>query len=48
VQSDRPVDNVGEVKVDNVVAGDDIGIYVNEEVSPGLKQLLLAFEAVDL
>ena len=42
------IDDVGEIEVHYVVPSDDIGVDLNEEVPPGLQQLLLAPKAVHL
>lgn len=48
VEGRGSVDDVGEIEVDYVVPSDDIGVNLDEEVSPGLQKLLFTPEAVHL
>ena len=48
VEGRRSIDDVGEIKVHYVVPSDNVGVDLDEEVSPGLQELLLAPEAVNL
>jgi len=48
MQSYRTINDVREVKIHYVVASDNIRVNFDQEISPGLEECLLIFEAVDL
>ena len=48
MQGRRPINDVRKVKVHYVVASDNVGVDLDEEVSPGLEELLLIAETVYL
>ena len=48
MQGRRPINDVRKVKVHYVVASDNVGVDLDEEVSPGLEELLLVAETVYL
>ena len=43
-----PVDEVGQVKIGNVVAGNDVGVDLLDKVFPGEKEGLLGWMGEDL
>ena len=48
VEGRGSIDDVGEIEVHYVVPSDNVGVDLDEEVPPGLQELLLAPEAVHL
>ena len=48
IQGSCPADQVWQVEVDDVVAEDDVRVASYDQVTEGLKQVLLLFETLDL